>query len=95
MNETDTLNLAEVGDEFVSIREPRLRMLGKFVRNYYCFVFVVDVNIVCIQCRDIWEKGVFACVGTGHAWPHQSKVHCYGPDNTTVLSWRQCSSCYM
>ena len=29
-DETDSLNLAEVGNEFVSVREPRLRMFGKF-----------------------------------------------------------------
>ena len=29
-DETDSLNLAVVGNEFVSPREPRLRMFGKF-----------------------------------------------------------------
>ena len=29
-DETDSLNLAVVGNEFVSLREPRLRMFGKF-----------------------------------------------------------------
>ena len=29
-DETDSLNLVEVGNEFVSLREPRLRMFGKF-----------------------------------------------------------------
>jgi len=49
MNETDALKLAEVGNEFVSIREPRLTMLGKLLLFCVCRV---DVNIACIQCRD-------------------------------------------
>ena len=31
MNETDSLNIAEVGYVFVSVREPRIKMFGKFV----------------------------------------------------------------
>ena len=51
-NGTDALNLAEVGNEFVSIREPRLRMFGN--SSEIIIIFFVCVCL-CARERELYS----------------------------------------
>ena len=65
------MNLLALENQGLECLEIQVKLLLFFLCVCVCHA---DVNIVCVQFRDIWETGVLVCVGTGHGHTSQNFI---------------------